>query len=335
MAQTGTSFQYSVDGGGNNIDMAFLELNTSGAADFTFSQSTDVPILGRSLYSYKVATVTQQATVSATDRARVGWKVEGVNLPQMLYGSANAIPLVLSFWAKSTDTGDHAFHIGHLGTTAYYVSTITINAADTWEFKTVVIDGDTANAINQDNTLALFVSYCPMAGADFQAAALNTWYAGSAARSYAGTVNLFANASGEFYVSDMKLEPGVTPTSYIPRDFRDLQDSCYRYCKRFKVDNTLSFMASGRWHATTYIYLVIPIDMRDTPELEDYDASSMYVYTSTGGIAVTDISFSNSRSSRQMATIAASVASGGLTGDYGILFTNGSTDTFFTLSSRI
>lgn len=235
------NYQHSVYGNEYPFDMVYSFMNTSGAADFLVSRSGDVPVLAKNYYSFSVSTVTQQASVAASDRSQIGFKVEGSNNPVLYYGSSDAKSMILSGWFKSTDTGNHSFYVQHQGTSASYPFQITINAASTWEFKTIIIPGDTTNSINYDTAASLVIQYCPMIGSNYYTSATNTWHSGTADRASAGDVNLFANASGYFRICDLKLELGEVATPYISRDIDDLFSKCRRHYEE--------------WSGTLYVYL--------------------------------------------------------------------------------
>jgi hypothetical protein len=209
----------------------------------TLSQDASVPNL-RSKYSAKL----QQLTSSATTVGEFGF--------HQMFETSNILPLcgssaTLSFWYKSNMTGTHyyriytAFHTGGADTT----SSFTVNAADTWEYKTISISafaGITA------------VSTAPIAnGAELQFGA--SVY-GSSARTIA--------ANSYVQVAQVQLEAGSNATTFS-RAGGAIQGelaACQRYYQVLG-DNIYELIYGGYMTSGTvgYISFPYPVTMRTTP----------------------------------------------------------------------
>jgi hypothetical protein len=92
-------------------------------------------------------------------------RIEGYAVRHLQWGSASASPVTLSFWIAAGRPGLNSGLITN-GITAsrYYAFTYNINAANTWEYKTVTIPGDVAGTWVKDNTGGFQIQFCMMGG---------------------------------------------------------------------------------------------------------------------------------------------------------------------------
>jgi hypothetical protein len=82
-------------------------------------------------------------------------KFEGQNLQYLKKGTANAVPLTLSFWVKSTKTGTFIAELFDYDNSRQISKSYTINVSDTWEKKTITFEGDTTGTLDNDNAQSL------------------------------------------------------------------------------------------------------------------------------------------------------------------------------------
>ena len=77
----------------------------SNDATLTISQVTDAPANTGLVHSYKVDVTTADASIAAAQYQHIQHKIEAVNLQHLMYGTANAETITLSFYVKSSKTG--------------------------------------------------------------------------------------------------------------------------------------------------------------------------------------------------------------------------------------
>ena len=83
-------------------------------------------------------------TPAAGDAYGVRQIIEGTNIGDLNWGTANASTVTLSFWVRSSITGTYALSLFNRDSpNRSYVATYTINSANTFEYKTITIAGDT------------------------------------------------------------------------------------------------------------------------------------------------------------------------------------------------
>ena len=129
------------------VDRMFIRIN--GAGTFTISQSTESPD-GFS-NSIKWDCTTADSSPGASDFAYMGYKMEGLDLQHLKKGTSSALKTTVSFWVRSSETGTYAFRIVDHDNSRQVGLNYTIDTADTWEFKTLTLPGDTSGALGNDS----------------------------------------------------------------------------------------------------------------------------------------------------------------------------------------
>ena len=185
VAQRGTS----TTGGGFLVDR--FELNINNTDNIAITQSQDSSGPNGFANSWKILATTAESAVAADERVRFRQNIEGQNLQQFAFGTSDAKSMTLSFYVKSNKTGTYAVNLEQDDASRFIGSTYTISSADTWEFKTITVDGDTSGTINDDNGAGLIVSWYLLAGSNYTATN-NTSYSASADGKQASQYNLGA-----------------------------------------------------------------------------------------------------------------------------------------------
>lgn len=70
-------------------------------------------------------------------------RIEGINIMNLAWGTNSAKNITLSFWVRCSTAGTFGGSVGNASSTRSYPFTYTINAINTFEYKTVTIPGDT------------------------------------------------------------------------------------------------------------------------------------------------------------------------------------------------
>lgn len=212
-------------GGGDGLyALDRLRLQRAGAATLSVQQVADAP----PGFSKSVKfTVTGAAAPSSGDYYTLGQIIEPANYIDFAYGTANAKTVTVSFWAKSSVSGSYTASIYDWLVGGYtYATSFTINAANTWEYKTIVVPGVTTGSWAN----GLYFRIDLGSGSSYTTSSPNTWNTTGSFR-VSGAVNFTANASATFNMTGLQIEPGSVAT---PFEFRmnELQ-LCQRYYEQF------------------------------------------------------------------------------------------------------
>jgi hypothetical protein len=184
--------------------------------------------------------------------------IEGLNTSDLGFGTAAPSTISVSFWVRSSLTGTYCVALRNSAFNRSYVAEYSISSANTWEYKTVTIVGDTTGTWLTDNDAGIRVGFDLGSGSNANAT-VNTWTASVATRT-TSQAN-FANTSGAtFYITGVQLEKGSTATSFDYRPYGTELALCQRYFETFTVNanNTALLSAplvgSNNW--TTWYYHV-------------------------------------------------------------------------------
>ena len=236
VAQRGTSDAGVTSGGFRTVDRLNNLLNLAGT--WTFSQDTDVPLGQGFSYSNKRQCTTANASLSSGAYFVDYYSIEGQDLQQLAFGTSSAKSLTLSFWVKTNKTGTYQITFTTVSATKSIGSSYTVNAANTWEKKTLTIVGDTASGIVNANTVGLTIEMWYAAGTDFNSGTMPTaWEARvSADRAAALTVNIADSTSNYLSITGLQLELGDTATPFEHRSYGDELARCQRYYLQQAID---------------------------------------------------------------------------------------------------
>jgi len=232
----------------------------------------------------KVSRNTAVSSLTAGQYHMLVQKIEAQNLHHVKYGSADAKPLTMSFWVKSTATGTFNlnFYCNDSGTARILTKQYTINTANTWEHKVLTFEGDTdfANIAN-DNGVGMWCQWFIAAGSTFTSGTLQADWSNYVAANYAPSqTNTFASANGSWEITGVQLEVGDTATPFEHRSYGDELARCQRYYQKTHQGTAGSpsgtiFASSGVQNQTTtgmvngvYVY---PVQMRGSPTVSYYD----------------------------------------------------------------
>jgi hypothetical protein len=176
-------------------------------------------------------TGTADASLSAAQYAAFLQTIEGLNVSDLDWGTANASTITLSFYVKSSLTGTFSGALRNSGTSRSYVFTYTISAANTWEQKTITIAGDTSGTWLTTNGVGISLLFSLGVGSNFSSSTTNAWQAGNFF-SATGSTSVIGTAGATFYITGVQLEKGSTATSFDYRPYGTELQLCQRYYEK-------------------------------------------------------------------------------------------------------
>jgi hypothetical protein len=239
----------------------------SGAAVLSATQeNTVVPTVAQSgnysLYSYKLAVTTADASITANDYTAIRYIIEGYD-----FQAITQQQFTLSFWVRAFKTGTYCVGFVNSGNDRSYVAEYSISVSNTWEYKTVTIAASpvlTDGVWQITNGVGLRVYFTIAGGSTYQTTA-GSWTTGNFF-STSNQVNGTDSTSNTFYLSQVAITLGATGARYTPVAFDYEMHRCFRYYM------TYSGQAIGVAQNGDNMYgrgvIGFPSEMRTTPSLE-------------------------------------------------------------------
>ena len=226
VAQRGTSFTGNTSGSKYTADRFKVQIGDAGT--FTFDNSSTAPE-GFSNSSHMNCTTA--FSVASGTYLLFSQDFEGQDLQQAAYGTASAKQMTVSFWCRATKTGSLSVVIRQEDASQRMFSkNVTINTANTWEKKSVVIPADTGGTINNDSGKGLQIAWWVNGGSTYGGGSeQTTWGAQTHTNKYTGTLNIGASTADNFYLTGVQLELGSTATDFEHRSYGEELALCQRY----------------------------------------------------------------------------------------------------------
>jgi hypothetical protein len=223
-------------------------------------------------------------TPTTTAYAYLAQNIEGFNCADLGFGTASAATVTLSFWVRSSVTG--AFGVGLRSASGgrSYIASYTISSANTFEYKTITILGDTSGAWLTDNGIGIRVDFDLGVGPTYSTTA-GSWQSGNFFGLTGGT-KLAATTGATFYITGVQLEKGSTATPFEFRDYGRELILCQRYCFRFNATATDQPWTNACAFNTTIAYgvLPLPVTMRVIPTVTFSSSSVLRLLGNSTGI---------------------------------------------------
>jgi len=224
--------------------------------------------------------VTSQSAYSilATDFYAIQQPIEGVNISDLAWGTANAKTVTLSFQAYSSLTGTFGGSLRNSATNRSYPFTYTISSANTWTSVSITIAGDTSGTWLTTTGAGIYLSFGLGVGSTYSGTA-GSWSSNNYISATGGTSVVGTNGA-TFFLTGVQLEVGTKATPYEMQIYSDQLAQCQRYYVLWKgiADATgYSFICNGvvQGSGTFFATISLPVTMRQTPFIS-------YVGTITG-----------------------------------------------------
>jgi hypothetical protein len=238
------------------VDRFAITNSTDGA--FSAQQDSSAP--AGFVNSLKFTTTTADATIGASQAFVVRQFIEGYNVADLNFGSANAKTVTLSFWVRSSLTGTFS---GSLATGAYdrsYPFTYSISVADTWEQKSITIAGDTSGTWLTTNGNGMRVYWNLGTGTDNTGTA-DVWV-GAGNVGADSTVSIISTLNATWYITGVQLEVGTVATPFEHRPYGTELALCQRYCAALTAGGNYAGFGNGMATSTTNFRALIPLPVQ-------------------------------------------------------------------------
>jgi hypothetical protein len=237
--------------------------------------------------NYLGVTSLSSYSLGASDYFAVQQGIEGFNLADLGWGTANAKTVTLSFWVRSSLTGTFGGCFQNRLSNRSYPFSYTITSADTWEQKTVTVAGDTTGTWDTNNVGGIYLFFALGMGSNRSGTA-NAWNSGNYL-GVSGATSVVGTSGATFYITGVQLEAGSVATPFERRLYGQELVLCQRYYEKGKGDargatngsnqvgNEINFRVTKRASATVAITTI-----SGNPQSNAPSENSFLFYGTTG-----------------------------------------------------
>ena len=239
------------------VDRFSVEKQNLSTLVATAQQVSDAP----SGFVYSLKTTVTTAEASGVSSAFIGadQRIEGFNFADMAFGTASAQSFTLSFWVKSSVTGTYPVSFFNAGVNRAYLATYSISSANTWEYKTITVAGDTSGTWNTTNGIGLGFQFGLGGGSNSEGTA-GSWGSTYKSRTSA-CVNLNATLNATWQITGVQLEAGSVATPFERRPYGTELSLCERYFEQ------TWFVSLGSTYSSSYPQATYRVQKRATPTM--------------------------------------------------------------------
>ena len=235
---------------------------------YTMTQEADAPTGFKNSLKLNCTTAG-----SGGDYDAIHNKIEAQDLSHLEWGTASAKPITLSFWVKVSQTGTMQFNLLHYADagTRQISYLYTIDAANTWEKKTVTFAGDTVRANDDDNTQGFILEwFLNSYGGRTGSSVLTSWGSyTNAARFEGATIQIGDSTSDTWQIAGVQLEVGSVATDFEHRSYGEELALCQRYY------HTAAYRLASHTQTTAVLFnLDFPSTMRAIPSLSIFGSGN-------------------------------------------------------------
>jgi hypothetical protein len=267
----------------------------SQASKYTVQQNAGSVTPPAGFSNYLGVTSSSAYSVLTGDYFAIQQLIEGFNFADFAYGTANAATMTLSFWVRSSLTGTFGGALNNSAEVRAYGFTYTINAANTWEQKTITIAGDTSGTwVGATNGIGLYVNFNLGTGSTYGSATNGSWTNGNTQFTPSGTVSVVGTNGATFYITGVQLEKGSTATSFDYRPYGTELALCQRYLPAFSGSGQLGGSGNAVNGSSAYTTVTFPVTTRVAPTgvTADFACTSVAAsnFSTSGALMISNIS---------------------------------------------
>lgn len=211
-------------------DRHALYVNGNGAT-FTASQEASGPA-GFTKTKLIDCTTANSSALTANQEIKIEYAFEGYDIEGIGYGTNESKHITISFWCKTNQTGEFVVWLYRPDGARHTSVPVTVNSANTWEYKTVTIQPDSSNTVAIDNTAGLFVELILNSGPGYTSGTSpnGNWEPITTANRHVGCTFTIGNSTDDYFeYTGLQVEVGKVATPFEHRSYGEELALCQRY----------------------------------------------------------------------------------------------------------
>ena len=267
-------------------------------------------------------------------------RIEGFDTAKFAYGTSGAKQITVSFYVKSSLTGDFSFAVQTGGRN--YVNEYTINSANTWERKSFTLPVLTDGTHHTTTSAGLSIIWDLGSGDDYATSTLGSWVTSSNLYRSTGSARLSTNASATWQITGIQVEEGTIVTDFEHRSYAQELALCQRYYylhARYAMagGNTGNVVVTdyGTQYSSSVVFTSFkhPVEMRAKHSMDCSTVSNGFIKYAAGTNAAFNSFTLDGITSRANAAVNVSIS--GTAGHAVMLRTNDVSGAFLAFSAEL
>ena len=263
-------------------DRFFNDVGTSFDMKADAVQSTDAPSGFSNSLKLSCDGV---STPTSNQNGGITQHIEGFNCQSTAFGTSDAKPLTLSFYAKSSSQNNghiYGVMLGAFLNGTRNAQTRGFTVTSSWQRFSMTFEPNslvTSTGINHNNSQGIQVFFS-LAGGSNDLKNYSVWTNDQSLLGFTGQDNFFDNTSNEFFLTGVQLEVGKNATSFEHLSFGEEILKCQRYYCKSNGYGTVPGSASigggvfnrhnGSISNRLDLGVRFPVTMRTTPTMTFY-----------------------------------------------------------------
>jgi len=230
--------------------------------------------------NYLGITSSSSYSVVAGDYFLVSQRIEGYNMADLAWGTANAKTITLSFWVRSSLTGTFGGSLQNASQNRAYPFTYTISSANTWTQVSVTIPGCTDGTWSTTNSEGIGLYFGLGVGSTYSGTA-GSWVLNTSLFSATGATSVVGTNGATLYITGVQLEVGSVATPFEQRLYGTEFALCQRYYQQYASTGDSGGYLCNAYNDTTvraFGVIQFPVIMRTPPTLTIISGTAWGLY---------------------------------------------------------
>jgi len=226
------------------------------------------------------------------------YNVEAQDMYQLAWGTSDAKPATLSFWAKSNTAGTYVVSLAAYDGTDldYYTAPYDLDGSGSWQYITIVIPANTITQVSNTtaNTTGLFIKWPIQSSTTYSSGTPLTEWAESPSTSQleAGqTADIGAAVNNYWQITGIQLEVGPA-TPFEHRSYGEELALCQRYYEVLYADSEAAANVSAFSTTSAYGHMKMQ-PKRAAPTMLVSAATTFRVRSAGNNLNLTAIGFND------------------------------------------
>ena len=236
--------------------------NTAGRLTMAQVAITDLPGFTKCL---KLSCTTADASIAAGELLMLHQNLEGQDLQQLKKGTSDAEKVTVSFYVKANAAATYTFELADHDSTRK--NSIEFSVTTGWTRVILTFDGDTTDAIDNDNTVGLQMFLWLHAGSTYTGGSHtdNVWHTTVNQTVGDNNTSFFDATSRTLFITGFQVEVGSIATPFEHISFNETQQLCFRYFFGFSEGGHQLITTGTATTGDHYTWYPLPTRMRTAP----------------------------------------------------------------------